>query len=220
MKSLSLFAATLWIAVSINANVGRAAEGDPFQVQGEQLVHAPPSGWKLAWMSGEPGGSYTVEYISGTEDIQAWREGYLQIARNPYPAEELLKELARRKTSISALAIYQDADQAKKRCAGAYTPMSMATNVSNGVTYSVGGGFCDKYGPAAPFGEGALVGFFEGKDYLFKVQYGWRPKSPGDKKESPWRIYPDTSKHYLDAITQSTLCGASGQPSCSTVYAR
>ncbi len=118
------------------------------------------------------------------------------------------------KTKISALALRIFIDKASNACGGKHFPMSQRTNIFNGVDFAVGGGFCAKYGSAAPFGEGSFIAFAEGKNYLFRIQYSWRPSSAEDKSSLSWRITPETAKQYLEAIKASYLCGGANQPPC------
>jgi hypothetical protein len=208
-----LFLFSPLIALPLPASA--AENGKPFPVVGEQLGHRPPEGWKLAWMSGNANGGYIAEYIPGAEDLNSWRDGYLSIERLAYPPAEVLKELEKHKTRTADVALYQFIEQAKKSCGGQHTQMSQRTNTFNGVYFAVGGGYCDRYGPAAPFGEGSFVAFVEGKSYLFRIQYGWRPRAARAKLENgPWAISPQKATQYLEAIKATSLCGGSGQPVC------
>lgn len=194
-----------------------ANDGVPFSVIGEQLDLRPPEGWKLAWMSGKADGSYIVEYIPEAEDIDSWRVGYLAIERLEYPPAEVLKELEKRKTRVADVALYQFAKKAKETCGGRHMEMAHRTNTFNGVYFAVGGGFCDRYGQAAPFGEGSFFAFAEGESYLFRIQYGWRPKTIQDQESNvPWRIAPQKAAQYLEAIKATSLCGGLDQPECRT----
>jgi len=193
-----------------------AEDGMPFPVIGEQLDHRPPEGWKLAWMSGKADGNYLIEYIPKEEDIHSWREGYLLIQRLSYPPKEALTELEKHKTRIADAALYEFIKQAKQACSGRHSGMEQRTNTFNGVYFAIGGGYCDRYGSAAPFGEGSIVAFAEGEKYLFRIQYGWRPQSTLEQTNNhiPWRISPDKAKQYLGAIKATSLCGGSGEPAC------
>lgn len=200
-----------------------AANGEPFPITGEQLEFPLPEGWKLAWMSGKGGGGgYLSEYIPQTEGIHSWREGYLAVERLEYPSTEALKELEKYKIRLSDFALHQFLKKAKEICGGQHTNMAQRTNIFNGVYFAVGGGYCDRYGPAAPFGEGSFVAFAEGKNFWFRIQYGWRPKTLQEQGNNlPWRISPKKATDYLEAIKAATLCGGVEEPVCrnSPVYA-
>lgn len=213
LMACAIFSTLLPISYS---SVALAAEaGAPFSATGEQLDVAPPNEWKLAWMDGRSDGSYLIEYIPGKEEIDSWRDGYLAIERLHYPPVEIRKEIENAKSSVSEVALFQFVQNAKKACSGRHEPMMQRVNSFNGIRFAVSGGFCDRYGPAAPYGEGAFIAFAEGKDYLFRIQYGWRPKSIEEKKSNlPWRITPDKAEEYLGAIKAASLCAGPGQPGC------
>lgn len=219
MIAMKKFSTALHFLLPLLAGVlhvaSAADDGAPFSVIGEQLDHRPPDGWKLAWMSGKADGRYIVEYIPQEENINSWRDGYLAIERLAYPSAEVLKEIETHKTRIAAVALYQFIRKAKESCGGKHSEMAQRTNTFNGVYFAVGGGYCDRYGQAAPFGEGSFVAFAEGKDYLFRIQYGWRPKTIQDQENNvPWRITPKTAEQYLGAIKATALCGGSNQRAC------
>ncbi|RST52116.1 hypothetical protein EJI01_16480 [Variovorax sp. MHTC-1] len=202
----------LLLLVTSNFALAALAEGEPFAVVGEQLDHPSPLGWKLAWMSGEAEGSYVAEYVPATEEINSWREGYLAIERLKYPPAE---KLDKRKTMIADVLAFGYGKNAKEKCGGRHFPMVQRADTFNGTYLAVGGGFCDSYGPAAPFGEGAIFAFAEGKEFLFRIQYGWRPKSAQEQRTNiPWRIDPETARRYIEAIKTTALCNGPAQPLC------
>lgn len=212
-KTVIMFLAA--VAGNLLNFAAHANEGTSFPVIGEQLDHAPPPGWKLAWMTGKADGTYGVEYIPAEENIKTWRGGYLAIARMEYPSAEIRKEIENSKTRVADIALLKYGEVSKKTCGGTHEQMSQRTSVFNGIYFGVSGGFCDKYGPMAPFGEGSVYAFIEGKDYLFRIQYGWRPLSADDQKEYlPWRIAPQKVRGYVEAIRTTTLCGGEGQKMC------
>ena len=221
MKFL-LPAISLSFLCAISPHASYAAEGGtPFAVIGEQIDHPLPKGWKLAWMTGKPDGRFVVEYIPEAEQVDSWREGYLAIERLPYPPAEAMKEIENKKQTTSGVALSLYIQVAKESCVGKHESMSQRSNTINGTYFSVGGGFCDKYGPPAPFGEGAFVAFVQGKDFLFRIQYGWRPKSAEELSANlPWRITAQVAKEYLEAIKASSLCAGIGQPECKISYVR
>jgi hypothetical protein len=217
MKSLlGVFSFSLLFVLLPHAALSEV-DGAPFAVIGERVDHPVPKGWKLAWMGGKPDGRFVVEYIPASEQIDSWRGGYLAIERLPYPSPEVLDELASKKQAASEFALSLYIQMAKKNCGGKHESMSQRSNVFNGAIFSVGGGFCGRYGPAAPFGEGALVAFVQGKSFLFRIQYGWRPKSAQELSANlPWRITSQVAQKYLGAIKASSLCAGVGQPECES----
>jgi hypothetical protein len=104
----------------------------------------------------------------------------------------------------------------KKNAAGGISRWFKGLTTFNETYIAVSGGFCDSYGPAAPFGEGAIFAFAEGKEFLFRIQYGWRPKSAIEQRVNiPWRIDPETARKYVEAIKATSLCNGPAQPMCS-----
>ena len=191
------------------------ASWKPFRVTGEQIEHPVPTGWKLAWMEGNPDSSYYAEYLPEGESIEHWRTGYLLLSRVPLPSAEVLAKVEGGKNKLADGSVIDFFQKASKACAGTNELMSQRTNVFNGIYMAVGGGFCDRYGATAPFGEGALVAFAVGKDYLFKMQYGWRPANEQQAKANlPWRLDAELARQYLEAFKASTLCGGTEQPAC------
>ncbi|MYN15955.1 hypothetical protein GTP81_04250 [Rugamonas sp. FT107W] len=218
------FKSRLLYAVCVIAMAGNAVSapaegtGKPFAVVGEQLQHKIPKGWKLAWMEGQPDGEYFVEYLPEAEDINNWREGYLSIRRLPYPNATAMAQIEKAGAKVADVALFQFIKGAVQSCGGRHQAMSQRTDTSNGVYLAVSGGYCDKYGSAAPFGEGSLIAYAQGKDYVFQIQYGWRPKSETDQKTNlPWHIAPETARQYMEAIKASSLCGGGGQAACPPI---
>lgn len=226
MTPLKLAAACAAIYLSLfgaarSAGVPEAAPvaGTPFPVSGERLEPRVPAGWKLAWMEGSAEGGYIVEYIPQAEDIQSWREGYLVIQRMPYPPASSMAELKNANAKIADVALYQFMKKVEQTCGGRHQAMTQAANDYNGTHFAVGGGYCDQYGIAAPFGEGSVVAFVEGKEYWFRIQFGWRPKSGSEQQTNlPWRVSPQIVKDYVEIIKTASLCGGAGQPGCKTAY--
>jgi hypothetical protein len=221
MKSLLLpISLSLLFATSPPTTLA-TEDGAPFAVTGEQIDHPVPKDWKLAWMGGKSDGRFVVEYIPEAEQIDSWREGYLAIERLPYPSAEALKDIESKKRTVSEFALSLYIQIATETCGGKHQSMSQRSNTFNGTYFSVGGGFCDKYGSAAPFGEGSFVAFAQGTSFLFRIQYGWRPKSVQELSANlPWRITPQVAKKYLEAIKASLLCAGIGQPECKNSYVR
>lgn len=132
------------------------ADGKSFSVTGEQVNHQIPEGWKLAWMSGNPDGRYFAEYIPSEEDIKTWRAGYLVIERIPMPSATLLEEIKKQNASLPEVLLHLFIDQAASSCGGKHEAMSRRVNFFNEIQFAVSGGFCEKYGAMAPYGEGAF----------------------------------------------------------------
>lgn len=210
--SLLALLMTIWLA-------GAAHASAPFAVNGEQLDYPVPSGWKLAWMEGKPNGEFYAEYIPSDEDIRSWRKGYLLVKRVPYPPAEVMAEIKKGKARFNEIVLAQHMRGAATSCSGKHNAMAARLNTFNGIPFAVSGGFCERYGDSAPYGEGAFVAFAEGRDYFFQIQYGWRPASAQEATMNlPWRIKPREAEAYLNALKTMTLCGGLQQPACKIDY--
>jgi hypothetical protein len=206
--------ATVLFACVAN-NAFAAEKGQPFDVSGERIDIQAPAGWKLAWMDGTPNGSYLQEFIPENEDINTWRKGYLSIRRIAYPPAATVEEIKRANSHVADAALASFMKATAANCSEKHTAMSQRANDFNGVHFAVGGGFCDRHGPAMPFGEGAIIAFVEGRDFLFFMQYGWRPADEREAQSNlPLRQSSDVIRSYLEAIKATSLCGGAGQPVC------
>ena len=215
----AIYLSLVGVAWSADDPAAATAAGTPFSVSGERLEPRIPAGWKLAWMEGGAHGGFIVEYIPQAEDIQNWREGYLVVQRMPYPSASAMAELKNANAKIADVALYQLMKKVEQTCGGRHQAMTQATNDYGGAHFAVSGGYCDQYGIAAPFGEGSVVAFVEGKEYLFRIQFGWRPKSESERQANlPWRVSPQIVKAYVETIKTASLCGGSGQAACKTAY--
>jgi hypothetical protein len=197
MKSIKTLTLSLLMLFFASAPGFSFAQGESirFTVSGEQINFRPPSGWKLAWIEGSGDGPYLAEYIPELESIDTWREGYLAIQRYAYPPSDILKVLQANKVRVADMGLAQYINSMNKTCGKNHTPMSQKTNIFNGIYFVVGGGYCSKFDAIAPLGEGAFVAIAEGKQFFFRIQYGWRPKSVAEQNENlPWRITPDKAK--------------------------
>ena len=218
---IAIYLSSVGVAWSADEPAAAPAAGTSFSVSGERLELGIPAGWKLAWMEGGAEGGFIVEYIPQAEDIQSWREGYLAVQRMPYPSASLMAELKKANVKIADVALHQFMKKVEQTCGGRHQAMTQASNDYNGAHFAVSGGYCDQYGIAAPFGEGSVVAFVEGKEYWFRIQFGWRPNSESEQQANlPWRVSPQIVKDYVDTIRTASLCGGSGQAACKTVYAK
>lgn len=193
------------------------SDGKPFKVNGERLDLSPPDNWKLAWMSGDPNKSYFVEYIPENDDINSWKNGYLLIERYPYPPPEILEELAASKMRIATVALIQLTNLVAKDCPDKFEPTSQKIDTFNGLFFAVGGGYCSIGRKITKYGEGAFTAFVEGKDFIYKIQYGWRPQTEAEKRSSPWGIDEKTATFYLESLKSATLCDDS-KSNCKNNY--
>lgn len=194
------------LAASIASLPARAdmLEGSLFQPNGENLLIQPPAGWRLAYMNGDPNGDYVVEFMPRNESHDSWREGYMSVQRGGLDGT----------TGMASQVVQRVLKGAQLKCSGHFTAMKRKDTTTNGAATSISGGFCDRYGPAAPYGEGSVVAVVEGQTNLFLVQFAWRPATENELKAYGWRITPQKLQTYLDLLNQATLCGGKEQPAC------
>lgn len=205
MKQTIKTALIMSLAIALLTACATKTEKMP-QVNRENLLIHPPSGWRLAHTNGDPDGNYVVEFMPNAEEKEDWHEGYMSVQRgafNPIPGQHMAPQ---------ALATLMQVAQTK--CRGHFVPMTSKDTLINGAYAAIGGGFCSRDGNVAPYGEGNLTALIEGRKNLFLVQFGWRPANEDDQKDYGWRIRPDRLKQYLDLINQATLCGAQSELPC------
>jgi hypothetical protein len=201
----SLMVAVLYVLLTGQA-LAEEAEVKVFAIQGERLQYQPPQGWKIAYMEGTPDGDYVIEYLPDGENLASWRTGYLSIRRKSLPSENIMDQIKAKKLHLPALVVAQLQQGAKQGCQGKFEAMSHRDNTYNNLYFSVSGGFCGKYGSAAPYGEGSIVAVVEAKANFFTIQYGWRPVSDTDLKDYAWRITPENAEKYIKSIMRMRVC--------------
>jgi len=190
--------------------------GMPFNVKGERLDVTPPPGWNIVWMEGDSTGEYFVEYAPAGEDVETWKTGHLSIVRKPYPSAQTMKEIRDAKLKVADVALIGMVKRLSSSCAG-YEEITMRTTTANGLYSALGGGYCGKPSENAPLGEGAFVAFYESKNFIYKVQYSWRPQSEAEKQSSLWGIDAAHAKLYRESLKSATLCDES-KKTCKTRY--
>lgn len=189
-------------------------EGAIFQPTGENLMVAPPAGWRLAYMNGVPAGDYVVEFMPANEAHDSWREGYMSVQRRSFPEAGLLANITARNLTVAQVAISEMMQGVQRACPGRFIAMRQKDSVTNGVPTSVSGGFCDRAGNIAPYGEGAVVAAYQGTERVFVVQFGWRPSTANELTQYPYRVTPAKLQQYLDLLNAATLCGGRDQGAC------
>jgi hypothetical protein len=190
--------------------------GTPFNVKGERLDVIPPPDWKIVWMEGDPNGEYFVEYVPPGEDLETWKAGHLSVIRKPYPSAQTMKEIRDAKLKVADVALIGMVKRLSADCA-TYQEITMRTTMANGLYLALAGGYCGKPSENAPFGEGAFVAFYESKNFIYKVQYSWRPQSEAEKQSSLWAIDAAHAKLYRESIKSATLCDES-KNTCKARY--
>lgn len=215
----TIFPLTLLVGISLQMAMPALADpvvGMPFNVKGERLDVTPPPGWKMVWMEGDPKGEYLVEYAPPGEDAESWRTGHLSLIRKPYPSAQTMKEIRDAKLKVADVALIGMVKRISGGCAG-YEEVTMRTSNANELYLALGGGFCGKPSDNAPLGEGAFVGFYESKNFIYKVQYSWRPQSEAEKQSSLWGIDAAHAKLYRESMKSATLCDEA-KKTCKTRY--
>jgi hypothetical protein len=120
--------------------------------------------------------------------------------------------------SLVQLGSMQRQADARQHCPGTFTEIPPRSDRVGVLDFAVAGGFCDRYGPAAPFGEGALVALVQGKDFVHRIEYHWRPANDAERsRDLPYRIDAATLEQFRQALIASTLCGGGQQPACTAV---
>ncbi len=200
---MSAWLAAVTLTAPLQANAA-LLEGSIFQPNGENLIIQPPSGWRLAYMNGDPNGDYVVEFMPQNESHDSWREGYMSVQRGAIDGT----------AGMSSQIVQRVLQGAQLNCQGHFAAMKRKDTMTNGAATSISGGFCDRYGAVAPYGEGSMIAVVEGKEHLFLVQFGWRPATENELKDYGWRITPQKLQVYLDLLNHATLCGGKEQPPC------
>lgn len=190
------------------------AEGRLFQPRGENLMISPPPGWRLAYMDGDPDGNYVVDFLPANEAHDSWREGYMGVQRRGYPDAALAANIQARNLTVAQVALTEVMQGAQRNCPGRFVAMAQKDGSTNNIPVSVSGGFCDRTGPVAPYGEGTVLAVYQGKQQLFVVQFSWRPPTENALKQYPYRISPAGLQQYLDLLNAATLCGGPDEGKC------
>lgn len=211
-------AAMAMLALSLALMLPRALRaevtGRIFQPAGENLMIAPPAGWRLAYMDGDPGGEYVVDFLPANEAHDSWREGYMGVQRRGYPGASLVENIQARNLSIAQVALAEVMQGAQRNCPGRFNAMGQKVSMTNNMPTAISGGFCERVGPAAPYGEGTVLGVFQGKQYLFVVQFSWRPSTANELNQFAFRITPARLQQFLDLMNAATLCGGPDEGKC------
>jgi len=209
-------AACLVLAATLAASGPAWAEatGRLFQPAGENLMITPPPGWRLAFMNGDPAGEYVVDFLPANEAHDSWREGYMGVQRRAFPDASLVNNIQARNLTVAQVALSEVLQGAQRNCPGRFTAMGQKISMTNNMPTAVSGGFCDRVGPSAPYGEGTVLGVFQGKQYLFVVQFSWRPSTANELNQYAYRITPARLQQFLDLMNAATLCGGADEGKC------
>lgn len=219
-KLLNFFVTVVLLVFCLGVS---AKDGDPFEISGEQLLFRRSPQWDLVWMARNPDEGYFIEYVPSYEHISNWKFGYQKVQRYPMPSSEAIGQVLQETNSVSLLEglskIHQS--QAKQACQGEYRPLPLVRDKVNSMDFVRGGGFCTKYGGPAAFGEGAIIAFYLGKDYVHSVHYGWRPIDLKSQQEnSPYGVFLPLLGNHLKSLSMVSVCGSQDKsmPSCPSNY--
>lgn len=207
-------AACIGLAALLPLQARAEAEGSVFQPRGENLMISPPAGWRMAFMDGDPGGDYVVDFLPANEAHDSWREGYMGIQRRSFPDSALVANITARNLTVAQVAITEVMQNAQRNCPGRFVPMKQKDSLTNGIPTSTSGGFCDRAGAAAPYGEGTVLAVYQGKERLFVVQFSWRPSTQNELNQYAFRITPARLQQFLDLMNAATLCGGPDEGAC------
>ncbi|MFL9925809.1 hypothetical protein PQR62_16125 [Herbaspirillum lusitanum] len=211
MKWIAVMLAALLASANVSAEL---LEGSVFQPNGENLIIQTPPNWRMAYMNGDPGSDYVVEFLPPNEAHDSWREGYMSVQRRTLPGSALMDGIRARQLTLSSVAVGEVLQNVQRNCAGKFMQMRQKDTLTGSAPTSISGGFCDRYGAAAPYGEGSVFAVVEGKKSLFVVQFGWRPATQDENKQFGYRISPERLQVYLDLLNRAVLCGADDEPAC------
>ncbi|MFJ3057475.1 hypothetical protein [Herbaspirillum sp. NPDC087042] len=207
-------AAFLALALAMPGQAGAEVTGRIFQPAGENLMISSPAGWRLAFMNGDPAGEYVVDFLPANEAHDSWREGYMGVQRRAFPAASLVNNIQARNLTVAQVALSEVLQGAQRNCPGRFTAMGQKVTMTNNIPTAISGGFCGRVGPSAPYGEGTVLGVFQGKQYLFVVQFSWRPSTENELNQFAYRITPARLQQFLDLMNAATLCGGTDEGKC------
>ena len=196
-----------------------AKDGHLFDVSGLQLAISPPESWSAVWMSGESQGTYFVEYLPEGSDVNSWRDGYILVQRISFiDKQETLNKIESAGFSLVDFAFNGFLYKAQKTCPGNYVKSYSKSETFNNIEYVLGAGYCDKYGPAAPFGESNVFAYVRRGDLLFNVKFAWRPHSKEDQVSNPhWPIPQERVDFVFNVLKSAFLCGDKDHEECPSL---
>ncbi|TDQ59835.1 hypothetical protein EDC45_0497 [Mesocricetibacter intestinalis] len=153
------------LSVSLCFLAPAVAAQAPFKVVGEQIDFAVPSYAKLAFMQGTPAGEYQAEYVDKSESVESWKKffiGYKRINQGDFKqlVAANVKALPQLCSNLTFSKFYRHKD-----------PFYKAGDIISWVF------FCADKMPNAPYGEGTVMTFLQGEDFLFQHWSAWRPTS-------------------------------------------
>ncbi len=212
-----------WLVVFLGAMSGLVssdtADGQLFEVNGMQLVIAPPEGWDAVWMDGDPDGQYFIEYLPKGDDVNSWRDGYIFVQRTSLVSQQdFLNKIESAGYSLLDFMFKSFTYKAQQTCPGNFIKSKPKAEFFNGIKYILGAGYCDKYGPAAPYGESNVFAYAQHGELIFNIKFAWRPRSKQDQIDNPhWPISQEKVDFTFNVLKGAFLCGDEGYEECSSL---
>lgn len=147
------------------------------KIVGEQIDIQLPKHMQLAFMVGNGKDRFMAEYVSKKENVEQWKTDFIGQQRSKIP--------------LNILA-YLSIEGITQACPSPYLT-SMTQTLKNDPSRIVFSYFCKLPQATAPFGEGGVMTFLKGQEYIFKFWKAWRPQSEKDFVEFT-NIQADTGK--------------------------
>lgn len=188
-----------------------------FSAHGERLDLAPPTGWKLVDMAGNPDGVYAVRYASASTAPPGVRAGVLTIERVPYPDQAVLERMAQKQTNPAAVLGWNASQKLEQECGPGFARLRMRRAKFAEWSTVLSGGFCGDARGEATYGAGAVVAIFEGKQYLYRVHYVWRASSASERDEALKNVEDHIDPPFVQSLASAKLCDEAAR-SCSVPY--
>lgn len=137
------------------------------KIVGERVDFKLPKHMQLAFMAGNPKDRFMAEYISKKEKVESWKSDFIAQQRSKLPLQVL---------ALLSIQGIQNACPAPNL----YSSISRLTQEPSRIIFTY---FCKVPQTQAPFGEGGVMTFLQGSDYVFKFWSSWRPQSESDFQE-------------------------------------
>lgn len=188
-------------------------------IHGEQISILIDDAWFPAWQNllkpqaregqanAEQG--YNVEYIPRGQDIEKWRGEYLLVSRMSYPVDPKEKE------NIANNAAQLIQTLSERHCGQNLKKMPTVSIKIDGQPAVMAGGYCPLPIKVSPKGEGSIFVFIEGKEYLHRVSFNWRPLESERAEGTPViGTSPERLVEFAKRLQNIKLCGRNDTTAC------
>ena len=138
----------------------------PQKLIGEQVDFNLPKNAKLSYLYGDPKTVFLAEYIEDGDNIEQWKGYFAAQHKSFFPASLL--------AHLTITAVKQKCQNLKESALIEHFNKDMQQNQQQPYTWSY---FCADKTPQAPYGEGGIMYFIQGKENGFKFWQSWRPQS-------------------------------------------